>query len=235
MSLQQKIDALGSADIDQLIAGSSVIGEDQPQSGYQGSVHVVTLDGQRVVIKSVADEKVLRWLRRWMLKNEYLVYQELAGIAGIPQCFGLIDGRHLLLEYIEGTAFRNLVFTQDDEVHARLLALIEQLHSHGVAHADLKRRDNLILSVGREPFLVDFGTAIVRKDGFRPLNHLFFRAAKQLDYHGWFKNKYRNRSLPFDPADEQYYRPMRLERAARWVRRRFRGPLNALREKIASR
>lgn len=231
MSLQEKIEPLSSADIEELIARGGASDGDEPQPGYQASIHAVSVDGQALIVKSVARERRLIWLRRRMLRNEYRVYRKLQGIAGTPRCYGLIDGQYLLLEHIGGTAFRNLEFAKDDPVHQRLLELIERLHECGIAHADLKRRDNLILSHDGMPFIVDFGTAIVRKSGFRPLNHFFFRVAKQLDYHGWFKNKYRDRSLPFDPDDSKYYRPMRLERAARWIRRTLRKPLDLLRER----
>jgi len=235
MSFQQKIDELTARDIDQLIAESIQSGADKPKSGYQGSVHFVPIEGRRVVVKSVANDAALLWLRRWTLQNEYLVYQKLAGVSGIAKCFGLVDGQHLLLEHIEGTEFRRLEFAENDQVHSKLLELIRQLHSHDVAHADLKRRDNIILNVQGDPYLIDFGTAIVRKAGFRPLNHYLFKVAKQLDYHGWYKNKYRDRSKPINPVDEEYYQPMALERAARWVRRTFRRPFKALRRKLASR
>lgn len=238
MSFQQKIGALTARDLDQLIADSVQSGVDKPKSGYQGSVHFVPFEGRRVVIKSVVAGTALLWLRRWTLRNEYRVYQKLAGVPGIAKCYGLVDGQHLLLEHIEGTEFRRFVFEVDDEVHSKLLELIEQMHSHDVAHADLKRRENIILNGEGDPFLIDFGTAIVRKDGFRPLNHFLFRVAKRLDYHGWFKNKYR-RGTPLadqvDPDDEKYYRPMAVERAARWIRRTYRRPLKALRQKNSPR
>ncbi|MBT8136309.1 MAG: hypothetical protein KJO54_04755 [Gammaproteobacteria bacterium] len=233
MSLSQEVSRLTSTQIEELIAQSADI--DQPESGYQGSVCIVHVAGQPLVVKSTAGQGALSRLRRHMLGNEFRVYQKLAGVPGIPQCHGLVDGQYLLLQHIEGTAFREIEFTTDDDVHDKLLRLIENLHSNHVAHADLKRRDNLILRRDGEPYLVDFGTAIVRKPGFRPVNHLLFRIARQLDYHGWYKNKYRDRDAPRDPADAQYYKPMRTERAARWVRRVFRRPLEALRERLAPR
>lgn len=233
MSLQHEVGRLTSAQIEQLIARSAHT--EGPQPGYQGSIHVIQLSGHPLVVKSVASHGSLSRLRRRMLGNEFRVYRQLEGVPGIPRCYGLIDRHYLLLEHIEGTAFRELEFAADDAVHGKLIELIENLHGKGVAHADLKRRDNLILGNDGEPYLVDFGTAITRKLGFRPLNHLLFRMAKQLDYHGWYKNKYRNSTTPRDPADAKYYKPMRTERAARWLRRIFRRPLEALRQRLALR
>ncbi len=231
-SLLPNEDSLTAAKIAALIASDGEPDEPAPKSGYQASVHLVSLDGAQLVIKSLADEERLLWLRRRMLENERLAYARLEGITGIPRCYGLVDRKYLVLEHVEGFPFRDLDFSRDDPVHERLLSLIKQIHGRGVAHGDLKRRENMILGTSGQPYVIDFGTAVIRKEGFRPLNHYLFRLARQLDFHGWHKNKYRDRLAPADPDDARYYRPMRLERAARWVRRNCRGVLDAVRRRI---
>lgn len=230
MSVRQKIADLDAEKIEELIVESERSDHEQPRHGYQASVHVVSLDGQLVVIKSVTSERSqLTWLRRRMLFNEYKVYERLAGLPGTPECYGLIDDQYLVLEFIDGTTFSDLNFPLDSDLYTRLLALIKGLHQRGVAHADLKRRSNMIRASDGMPYLVDFGTAVVCKKGFRPLNHFLFRTARQLDFHGYIKNKYRQRSGPIQDCDLEYYKPMRMERVARWFRRTFRRRLNATR------
>lgn len=234
VSFQQKIDALTPVLIEKLIAESAVDDQDQPQHGHQATVHRVSIDGIPVVIKSVTPQRsTLVWLRRRTLINEHRVYRRLQGLAGTPRCYGLINNQYLILQYIEGQVFGDVAIELDSDIYANLLLLIRGLHERGVAHADLKQGSNLILGKNDEPFLIDFGTAIVEKKGFRPLNKFLFKTARQLDYHGYIKNKYRGRSEPIQEQDMAFYQPMRIERAARWVRRTFRRRLNALREKHA--
>lgn len=234
MSLEQKISKLTPAKIEALIAESTICSEVQPSHGHQATVHRVELAGTAMVVKSVTRQRSsLVWLRRRMLVNEYRVYQRLSGLTGTPRCYGLIEGQYLLLEYIDGKPFGDVSAPLDSDIYKNLLALIKGLHQRGVAHGDLKQKTNLILGADGNPYLVDFGTAIVRKRGFRPLNNFLFQTARQLDYHGYIKNKYRGRRELIHESDQAYYRPMRTEQFARWFRRTFRHPLNALREKHA--
>lgn len=46
-------------------------------------------------------------LRQKMLYNESHVYTRLAGLKGIPHCYGMLDDRYLVLDYIAGTSFRH--------------------------------------------------------------------------------------------------------------------------------
>jgi len=160
-------------------------------------------------------------LRRWMLRREYDAYQRLTDFAGSPRCYGLIDGRYLVLEYIDGLTLRNGQIDDRRTYFDTLFAHIGELHRRGVAHADLKRKDNLLVIGGRLPCLVDFGAAIVRKPGFAPFNHYLYELARRFDFNAWAKLKYQGRMEELTPEDRPHYRRTVVEIIARAIKRSY--------------
>lgn len=190
--------------------------------GYQGTVSLVDTADGRMIVKEAMGAWPWRALRRGMLRREHAVYGRLKGIAGVPRCLGLEDGERLLLEYIEGRSLRQTDFSADarEQFFASLLTLIQAIHAAGVAHADLKRKDNILVRPGGEPVLIDFGSAVLEGQG--ALRRFLFRQACRVDLNAWVKLKYRRRYEQIAVADREYYRPTLLERTARVVRETWR-------------
>jgi predicted Ser/Thr protein kinase len=189
-------------------------------AGYQGQVFPIEHRGQRLMVKAAYGRGPMRWLREYMLRREHRVYERLKGFEGAPHCLGLLGGRYLVLERVEGESLWQAEIRDREAFFATLFEHIEELHRRGVAHADLKRKDNLLVVAGRRPCLIDFGTAVVHRKGFHPLNHFLFRVARQFDYNAWVKHKHRYiEHAP--PQDLAYYRLTRTERMARGVKRRY--------------
>jgi len=193
--------------------------------GYQGAVYLVGTGADRRVIKQAMGGSLARRLRRAMLRREHAAYARLAGIPGIPRCHGLQDDGSLVLEYLPGEAFRETVPALQGrrerffrELRDRILAI----HAAGVAHADLKRRGNLLVGTDGEPILLDFGSAVLRKAGNGWWNRLLFHQACRMDLNAWVKLKYRRQYDLVSPEDLQYYQPTAAEAVARVVRRVWR-------------
>jgi predicted Ser/Thr protein kinase len=190
--------------------------------GYQGRVYLYQDARRRYVIKAASGRGVLRWLRTRMLRHEYRVYTRLVGFAGSPRCYGLLQGRYLVLEYIEALPLRHAPIDDRDAFYSDLFGLIKELHGRGIAHSDLKRKDNLLVVAGRRPCLIDFGAAIIRKAGFAPFNHFLFRTAQRFDFNAWIKLKYNNRLEEIAEIDSIYYRRTWVEKAARRTKRTYK-------------
>ena len=98
------------------------------------------------------------------------------------------------------------------------------MHAAGVAHGDLKRKDNIIVGPGERPYLIDFGIAARRSATSAPWNRYAFEPLVQMDMNAWIKLKYGRRIDPtaepgvLSPADAAVYRPLWIERVARIVR-----------------
>jgi tRNA A-37 threonylcarbamoyl transferase component Bud32 len=190
--------------------------------GYQGQTYVFKGKRQRLIIKSPSGWGVAKLIRRWMLRNEYRVYTKLSGLKGIPVCYGLIDGRYLVLEFIGGTPIRSARIADPGRFFKSLLNLIKEVHHLGVAHTDLKKKDNILVVDGKTPYVVDFGVAVVRKPGFAPLNHYLYKLAKKFDYNAWAKLKYNRKLKYISVQDRQYYDRTFVEKASRRIKRMYR-------------
>lgn len=183
--------------------------------GYQGRVYLYEAGGERLIVKVATGPAWLRALRQVGLRREHRVYQQLIGFSGSPRCLGLLRNRYLVLEYIEGVSLRTAPPVDREGYYATLLELIQELHRRGVAHADLKRKDNLLVVNGRQPYVIDFGAAIVRKPGFAPINHYLYNLARQFDLNAWVKLKHGRKFASAPAAERAQYRQTRVERIAR--------------------
>jgi RIO-like serine/threonine protein kinase len=188
--------------------------------GYQGAVYLTGEGDDRVVVKQPMGRGLARRLRVWMLRREYAAYQRLAGIEGIPRCRELRPDGSLVLAYVAAEPFReSLALPLDREAFfAQLLGIIRSCHAAGVAHADLKRRGNILVDREGRPWVLDYGSAILA--GARP--GWLFRLACRMDLNAWVKLKYRRRYDLVTPEDRPYYQPTWIESGARAVRRVWR-------------
>lgn len=211
---------------------SSAAAERLLGQGYQGAVYLRETPTGPVIVKKPTGRGPLRTLRRAMLRREYGIYQRLQNVRGVPRCDGLIDGEALLLEYIVGPSLRDVRPLGEARrlFFAELLTLIRAMHRAGVAHGDLKRKDNILVADGR-PVLIDFGTAVTVDERAGFFRRWLFRQVRRMDLNAWVKLKYQRQPGEIDPADAKLHRPTLSENIARafrrpWralTRRRFRG------------
>jgi len=188
--------------------------------GYQGAVYLTAEGDDRVVVKQPMGRGLARRLRTWMLRREHAAYQRLAGIDGVPRCRGLRPDGSLVLAYVDAEPFREALLVPEgrERFFADLLVIIRSCHAAGVAHADLKRRGNILVDGSGHPWVLDFGSAILA--GSQP--GWLFRLACRMDLNAWVKLKYRRRYELLTPEDRAHYQPTWLESGARAVRRVWR-------------
>jgi predicted Ser/Thr protein kinase len=193
-------------------------------SGYQGAVYKIATDSQCLIVKKAMGSGLVRLARRWMIRREYKAYQRLEGLHGVPKCFGLQNQNELVLEFIQGSPLRDLQSELPDaeQFLAALKEIILCLHQAGVAHSDLKRKDNILLTSDGAPCLIDFGSAVLLNEHAGILNRYLFRQACRIDLNAWIKLKYRRRIDEISDEDLSYYKPTVVEAVARWLRRGWR-------------
>jgi len=187
--------------------------------GYQGNIHTGQVGEHEILIKSAAGRGVVAWLNRWMLRREYLIYRRLAGISGIPHCYGFFLGRYLVLENIAAQTMRHATITDRELFYTEMLTTIKAIHERGVAHGDLKRKDNILVTRDSRPCLIDFGVSIFRKPGFHPFNHFRHSFSHQHDFNAWVKHKYDRKFEDISAEDAKYHKPLRIERIARTIKK----------------
>ena len=189
--------------------------------GYQCHVYLYEDKGQRFILKAPMGRGLGKFIRRAMLRHEYKVYSRLSEVRGVPRCYGLLDNQYLVLEYIQGLPLRKAEIRDHAVFFENLLALIKEMHRVGVAHADLKKKDNLLVVEGKAPCVIDFGVAIIRKPGFAPLNHCLHHLARKFDFNAWVKLKYGRQYENIAEEDRQYYDRTLVERVSHWIKRTY--------------
>ena len=207
-------------DLETWIESSLASGSNILATSNQGIVLLFEGDGLKLVIKSAMGRGPVRKARQATLEREYAAYQRLKGVEGVPACYGLLAGRYLMMEFIEGTAYRHATWQDRDQWFADLLLVIQAFHSRGVSHGDLKSKTNMIVGSDQKPYIIDFGTTFLHKDGFHPLNNHFFEYGKRLDINAWVKHKYHGRYKNASEEDRQLLNYSKLEYVVRKLRGR---------------
>jgi predicted Ser/Thr protein kinase len=186
-------------------------------AGYQATVTLHRTTQGDMVVKTARQR---RFLGHGAIAREFEVYERLAGIAGIPRTFGMLGPAGLVLEYIEGGSLRSheAELTDRDAFFAAMLSTIEAMHAAGVAHCDLKRKDNTLVGPDETPFLIDFGVACILRTGDGWLKRTWFHMMRQMDYNAWVKLRFGRAPANLPPEVATRYRPLLLERIARWIR-----------------
>ena len=184
--------------------------------GYQASIRICQGPEGRFAVKEPSGWGLRKKLSLASIRREADVYRRLKGIPGIPRCYGCLDDRYLVLEHIQGDTLNALDvgLTKRETFYARLLETLRLMHDAGVAHGDLKRKRNILVGPGEQPFVIDFGIAVVANDR----RGLLFDIARQVDRNAWIKHKYRGRTKDISAADSAMYKPMRSERLMRMLR-----------------
>jgi len=198
-----------------LASGSNILA-----TSNQSIVLLFEGDGLKLVIKSAMGRGPIRRARQATLEREYAAYQRLQGVEGVPACYGLLAKRYLLMEFIDGTAYRHATWQDRDKWFAELLDVIRAFHARGVSHGDLKSKTNMIVGIDQKPYVIDFGTTFLHKQGFHPVNNYLFEYGKRLDINAWVKHKYHGRYKDASEEDLQLLNYSKLEYVVRKLRGR---------------
>jgi predicted Ser/Thr protein kinase len=156
----------------------------------QGEVRRFVINGQDLAIKAPKGRGLAWSFRQATLVHEYRAYQRLAGLPGFATCHGLFDRQRLVLDFVHGQPFRDASLSDHEHFFDQLLMTILAMHERGVAHGDLKRKDNLLVAENGRPVILDLGAATLRKSGWHPLNRRLFEFICQTDLNAWVKLKY---------------------------------------------
>jgi predicted Ser/Thr protein kinase len=195
--------------------------------GYQAVVRRISSEFGEFVVKSPhPNNPLLALFGRRAISREALVYERLDGIQGIPRSFGLAASKHLVLEHVNGMTLRGAASALADRERFfdRLLATIRAMHEAGIAHGDMKRKENTLVSADETPCIIDFGVACLLKKKGGWLNRQRFEITRQMDLNAWIKLKHGRVPESLPAAEAALYRPLPIER---WARR-ARGPWKAL-------
>ena len=186
------------------------------QRGHQGQLLRYQEDGWDLVIKCPYPSGWQSYWSRLSLRREYRAYQRLRQLQGVPRCYGLLPGDFLVLESIAAVPYRQAAIPKREQWFQDLLGIIQGMHECGVAHGDLKRKANLLVTDEGRAIVVDFGTAWLRRNGWAPVNGWIFRYLVRTDLNAYVKHKYRGH---YDQAQGEDSELLKYSRLERWISR----------------
>ena len=143
----------------------SLIGEGGMGNVYLGE-HVSI--GRKVAIKVLRPELASKEEIRGRFKNEAAVMAHLQhpGIVGLIDYLEQDDGLYLIMEYVEGIEFTDLLKSLDEplpidrakDIMKKVLSAFAYAHKNNIVHRDVKP-SNILLTKSDEVKVLDFGIA----------------------------------------------------------------------------
>ncbi len=191
-------------------------------AGYQGKTLLFNERQHKLVIKVPLGNFITRPINRALLRHEYKIYQKLEGMTSIPVCYGMAGNEFLVIEYIKGQTIRQNRPSTDSDYFKKLFVAIKEMHQRKVAHFDLKRSENLLVTESGEPKLVDFGVSVLRKPGLHWFNQYLFKLAVQFDYNAWARHKYYKQMDLLSDEDKPYYQKTKVEIISKKIKRIYK-------------
>ncbi|MCW9047868.1 MAG: hypothetical protein OQK46_07290 [Gammaproteobacteria bacterium] len=196
-------------------------------AGYQGKTLLFNELGHKLVIKAPLGNFLTRPVNLALLRHEYRIYQKLQGLAAIPVCYGMANNEFLVIEYIEGETIRQRRPPPDSDYYVKLLDAIKEMHVREVAHFDLKRSENLLITDKDEPKIIDFGVSIAKKGGFHFINQYLYSLAQQFDFNAWARHKCHRKMDLLSAEDKQYYKKTGIEVFSKKIKRFYKDKILA--------
>ena len=192
-------------------------------AGYQGKTLEYRDADYHLVIKVPHGRGLVKYLHTLMLRHEHRVYQQLGEFDPSPKCYGMVDNNYLVLEFVNAKSIRERRPKNPQLFFEQLIRQIRQMHGRHVAHMDLKKKDNLLVTDNDMPCIIDFGAAVIYKPGLlHILNHAWYRLAVRFDYNAWIKHKYHDNTHNISTEDQQFYQRTWIEHAASNIKSAYR-------------
>lgn len=128
------------------------------KSDLFGSIRLQRQAATAFVLRDTRDARTgLGWLARALARREARALRQLQGLAGTPRLLSF-DGRQLRREWVPGEPMQR-ARPADAAYYRDALALLRRLHRAGVAHNDLAKETNWLVTPDGGPALVDFQLA----------------------------------------------------------------------------
>jgi hypothetical protein len=171
---------------------SKVIEEIRKGNPWKPDILLVKGDSGPMVIKDYYDRPFLYrvFVGLFSIWQENRMYQKLAGINGIPICYGKIDRYAIGLEFIQGrTASRLQAGEVKPVFFTRLRSIIDEIHARGIVLCDMRNKKNVLVTDTLEPYIIDLCTAFQYGGWWNFPKNFMFRIFYQDDLLGIAKLK----------------------------------------------
>lgn len=181
------------------------------REGNQSKIYKIHSEFDTFIYKVPAGSNfIVKTINAFLIKREYKVLKQIQHIKGVPEVFSYNKG--IFMKFYEGVNIRDFMNSNTkikNEFHAQLLQTIQDLHSEGIAHCDLKRKENILILNDQSFVILDFGISYrYRNRLFKPL----FNLLKQTDLNAYIKIKYDKNYNNLSDDDKKIYKLTRIEK-----------------------
>lgn len=124
--------------------------------------------GAALVVKDFADKPWwARWIGRVQLGREWRAYRRLGPQPYLPRLVGRIDAHALALEWVGGEELARSPLRHESgtELLERLRDIVARMHGAGLAHLDLRGRENVLVDAGGALYVIDLASAVWLRPG----------------------------------------------------------------------
>ena len=175
-------------------------------------------DGESILKDFSEKSWFMRWFGGRQLQRERRALRRLAGLPGIPVDLGGVPPCGLLLEPMAGEAITRWRRRTQEEIVPmveRFSRLVDGMHARGVAHLDLRKRDNVLVAADGTLSIIDFNASVCFKPGSWSAR-LFFPALRRIDLAAVLK--WKSYLLPDQLTPDERRRHRRMSRWRRfWI------------------
>lgn len=214
------------------------------RSVAQADLYELQWEGRPALVKDFSARPW--WVRRFwapfVVRREVAALQCLQALPGVPRLYGRAGPLAFVMERVDG---QRLPHRREPPpppgFWANSRRLIDGLHRLGVAHGDLRRK-NLLMDPEGRAYLIDFATAIRRRDRglHAPLVNLLCRRLQKVDRVTYARIKASYQPEQLDGTERQWLQrtPWYLKagrfmkkRLYRWIQPKFRRKQKRKRER----
>ncbi len=164
--------------------------------------------------------------------REAAALRKAEGLPGVPRFFALARRWILVVEHLDARRVTDLDQRERERLltpafFTRMTALIAQLHGRGIAHGDLEKLDNILVTADGSPVIVDFAAAVMA--GMNPLAAIVLPHLQENDRRAVYKLKSRLAPhLLTDEEESKLHSRGRAEVLFRRARKYIRRPVKRL-------
>lgn len=153
------------------------------RSWFTPDVILLCSGQKRLVLKDVRNRPLLfrlLWCRA-AIAREVAAMRRLDPVPAVPKLITHLDADGFVMEWLDARPLpaRCLAHELGTAFFQELDQAVREMHAHGVAHGDLRRR-NILMTPDRRPRIIDFETAVL--DGTGKLRHKAFTFASRVDH-----------------------------------------------------
>ncbi len=188
----------------------------------QADIYELQWDGKTAILKDFSARPTLvrRWWSRPILARELRVLMMLQGMPGVPEIYATAGPDAFIMERLNAAPMPGRKMPPPpDHFWASARAVLAELHSRGISHGDIRRK-NLMIDHNGQACLIDFATAIIQNNS--RLSRFLCKRCQRIDHITYARIK---ASYNLDNLDEEEQRWLDEEpwylRLARGFKKRF--------------